>query len=71
MHFKTDGDLEQDAHLYLDDEGTIVVAVQEGLLTPRAEAVVRKVLLLLGEHFGDVPQYPVELPLGKCVDHRT
>lgn len=51
----------EDARLYLDDDGQVVVAVQPGLLSEKAERVIGKVLALLGEYFGEVPPYPVEL----------
>lgn len=64
-----DADVTSDAKLYLDPEGVPVVAVSPDLLSPHAENVIRQVLLLLGEHFGEVRPYPVEVPVGHSADH--
>lgn len=61
---------EQDARIVLADDGATVVIVKRGLLSGRAEAVVRRVLHVLDNPSQVVP-YPGELHLGDAVDEVT
>lgn len=57
-------DQDEDAVIYTDDDGVTVLAVRRGLLPDRAELVLRRAIVLLGEHLTDVVAEPKQKACG-------